>query len=135
MDYSKINLLKLMKTKMAYHSERQNVLAHNIANIDTPAYKAKDLKKLDFEKLAMIESHRLQMRATSPTHMAGVKDAMNQNFKDEKQKKTYETIPVKNNVVLEEQMMMVADNNLEYQKTTNLYKKTVDLFKIAIGNR
>ena len=120
---------------MAYHSERQSHLAHNIANADTPGFEVKDLKKLDFEKLAMIEANRLHMRATSPHHLTGSKERANQAFKDEKQRKTYETTPVENNVVLEEQQMKMADNNAEYLKTTNLYKKTVDLFKIAIGNR
>lgn len=134
MDYSKVNLLAMMKTRMAYISERQNVVAHNIANIDTPGFKAKDLKKLDFERLAMIEARRLQMRATAPTHIAGNK-GNNASFKDEHERMTFETTPVKNNVVLEEQMIKVAENNTNYQMTTNLYKKTVDLFKVAIGNR
>ena len=135
MDYGNINLFKMMKAKVAYHSERQAVLSSNISNIDTPGYKARDLKKLDFEKLAMIEAHRLDMRITSPSHLMGARDKANQAFKQEKVKKTYETTPVENNVVLEEQMMNVADNNAQYMMTTNLYKKTVDLFKIAIGNR
>lgn len=135
MDYSHINLFKLMKAKMAYHSERQAVLSQNIANIDTPGYDAQELKKVDFEKLAMVEAHRLQMRATSPTHLSGSQGALNKRFKHEDQRKTYETTPVENNIVVEEQMSKIADNNSQYQMTTNLYRKTVDLFKIAIGNR
>jgi flagellar basal body rod protein FlgB len=56
-------------------------------------------------------------------------------FRDEKLKKTYETTPVKNNVVLEEQTAKLAENQMEYQKVTNLYGKVNGLFRIAIGNR
>lgn len=134
MDYSDIKLMSLMKVKMAYHAQNQDLLAQNIANADTPGYRAKELKPLDFAKLALIESRRLEMKATSPEHMAAPRKV--QSFREEKSRKTYETTPVKNSVALEEQMAKVAYNNNEYQLTTNLYKKTAALFRVAInGNR
>lgn len=131
MDYSDIKLMSLMQTKMAYHAQNQDVLAQNIANADTPGYRAKELKPLDFAHLALLESHRLEMKATSPEHLSGARAI--QQFREDKVKKTYETTPVKNNVALEEQMAKVAYNNQEYLMTTNLYRKTASLFKIAIN--
>ena len=40
----------------------------------------------------------------------------------------------KNAVVLEEQMMKIAKNQIEYQTVTNMYQKMRDMFKTAIGN-
>ena len=134
MDYSKINLFSLMQTKMSYLSERQDVLARNVANIDTPGYKPKDLKKLDFEKLAMIEANRLQLKATSPAHITHPRGKP-EDYRSETMRETYERIPVENEVVLEEQMMMVAETHMDYQKVTNLYGKVSSMFKTAIGNR
>jgi hypothetical protein len=35
--------------------------------------------------------------------------------------------------VLEEQAAKIADNQMEYQKVTNMYDKVNMLFKVAIG--
>ncbi len=133
MDYSNINLFYLMKTKMAYLSERQDILARNIANIDTPGYKPKDLRKLDFKRLARVESRRLKLRATDPSHVPDPKRYRG-DFRSEDMRKTYETTPVENAVVLEEQMMKVAETQMQYQTVTNMYQKMRDMFKTAIGN-
>ena len=133
MDYSGITLFKMAKAKMGYHSERQDLLARNVANMDTPGYKPKDLKKMDFQRLAMLESNRLRVRATNSAHITDTgKDE--HNFKSETLRKTYETTPVDNAVVMEEQMMKVAENQMEFQKVTNLYSKVTSLFKTAIGD-
>lgn len=135
MDFSKIKLFSMMKARMAHLSERQDVLSQNIANVDTPGYRPKDLKELDFENMAMVEARRLKLRATNPHHQQP-RDAMAYgDFRQEKQKHTYEINPTKNAVVVEEQMMKVAETKLQYEATANLYKKMSDMFKVAIGNR
>ena len=133
MDFSKIKLFSMMKTRMGYLGERQDVLSQNIANVDTPRYKPKDLKPLDFENMAMTEAHRLKLRATSPGHNQPKEHPV--DFRVERQKKTYEMTPMKNEVVIEEQMMKMAETKMQYETTTNLYKKMSELFKTAIGNR
>lgn len=134
MDYSNIKLLSMMQLKMAYLAESQDVIAHNIANADTPGYKAKQLRELDFRRIAQIEAHRLEMRATSPAHSGGTKPR--NDFRVDTQRTTYETTPVENSIALEEQMSKLAQNQHEYMLTTNLYNKTAAMFKVAInGNR
>lgn len=134
MDYSKLTLFKMMQTRMGYLAERQDVLSKNIANIDTPGFRPSDMKELDFKRLALMQANKLKMRMTSSLHSGGT-PKMPDDFRDEKMKKTYERTPVKNAVVLEEQMAKVAETQMQYQMTTNLYKKTSDMFKTAIGNR
>lgn len=133
MDFSKIKLFTAMKTKMSYLSERQDVLAQNIANVDTPGYRPRDLKKPDFESMAMVEAHRLQLRAPHPNHREPIEKV--KDFRAQEQRDTYEITPMRNQVVVEEQMMKVAETNLQYQATTNLYKKVANMFKTAIGNQ
>lgn len=134
MDYSQITLFKMMQTKMGYHAERQDQLSRNVANIDTPGYKAHDLRDLDFKRLAMVEARRLDVRATNSAHITDTGRDLT-DYRSDKVRKTYETTPVENNIVLEEQMMKVAENQMEYQKVTNLYSKVTSLFKTAIGNQ
>ena len=132
MDYSNINLMKMMGTKMAYLSEKQDILAQNVANADTPGYSAVKMRDLDFERLALSEARRLKMRGSSGgSSMEGSRPM--RDFRIEEQRKTHETTPVENSVALEEQMAMVAENNLEYMTVTNLYTKTTDMFKVALG--
>ena len=135
MDFSKIDIFQLMNVKMDYANQRQSVLAKNMANIDTPGFQASDVRKLDFGHLADAVISRLDLRATSPLHFNQGKKPRQGPYKVEESRKTYETTPVKNNVVLEEQMMKVAQNQMDYQMTTQLYRKMVDIFKITVSNR
>jgi flagellar basal-body rod protein FlgB len=133
MDYSQIKLMQMMEVKMGYLAEKQDVLSQNVVNVDTPGYKPKQLKELDFERLALAEARRLKLKASSGgKSLEGVKQS--QDFRTQVQRKTYETTPVENAVSLEEQMAKVAQNQLEYNTVTNLYSKTSGMFKVAIGN-
>lgn len=137
MDYSSLPLFNVMKSTMGYMSERQSVLAQNVANADTPKYRAKDVVKPDFKKLASTinggGTQKLHMALTSPMHMGQSSGAISA-FKVEKRHTTDELNPDGNNVAIEEEMSKVAANQADYQKVLNLYGKTISLFKTAIGN-
>ncbi len=122
-----------MEIKMGYLAEKQDILSQNVVNVDTPGYKPKQLRELDFEHMAMSEARRLKMKTSSAgSSMEGVKQS--QDFRNQVQRKTYETTPVENAVSLEEQMAKVAQNQMEYATVTNLYSKTSSMFRLAIGN-
>jgi len=129
-DYSKIQIMQMMKHKMAYHSERQDVLSQNIANADTPGYRPRDIPEPDFTE-ELKKRTRLQMRKTSPMHSEGTFFKVPE-FRAE-QDDYFEIKPVKNAVNVEEQMAKVSHNAFEFQTTTSLYRKTAGLFKTAIG--
>lgn len=147
MDYTGLPIFNIMKNKLNYHSARQSVLAQNIANADTPNYKAQDVAAPNFRKM-LSEHHRppahsshsaghLQspssMAVTKPGHISGmgIKKAA---FASDERKETFELNPNGNNVSIEEEMAEVAKNQGEYTKVLNLYSKTISLFKTAIGN-
>ena len=127
-------LMRMLSTQMGYTTERQGVLAANMANIDTPAYSARDLKKLDFSKMASLESKRLEMATTAPQHSGGTL-GNKMRIQDEKNRKPFETTPTKNSVVLEEQMAKISDNNAQFQMSSTLLKKYTQLYRTAAGNR
>ncbi|GAB3477273.1 flagellar basal body rod protein FlgB [Marinomonas epiphytica] len=52
---------------LAYRSARASVLANNIANADTPNFKARDLS---FDNMLTNERDRLQMKATDSDHLS-----------------------------------------------------------------
>ena len=48
MAFGDLSLISFLKTKMKWHQARQGVLAENVANADTPGYKARDI---DFKSI------------------------------------------------------------------------------------
>lgn len=127
-------LYSAMKDRMSYLGERQAVLSKNISNANTPHYKAKEVLPFDFKKKALARSGKLPMQLTNSMHIAGAHGSEGK-FRVVKDADAFETTPMGNNVVLDEQMYKAAENNLDYQATTNLYKKWVALQKSAVANR
>jgi flagellar basal-body rod protein FlgB len=52
-----------------YHLERQNVLASNVAHVDTPGYRPNDIERIDRGEFSGVLSSAL--RRTDPRHIAG----------------------------------------------------------------
>lgn len=134
MDIQKIPVFKMMAAKMQWLEHRQRVLAQNVANADTPGYLPHDLKELDFRQSVRKDSFRLELATTSAAHLQGgiQKTALGD---EQKSKKNYETSPTGNAVILEEQMIKVADTAAEHQLMTNLYRKQLGMFRIALGRQ
>lgn len=119
-----------MKHKMSYMGERQAILSKNIANANTPHYKTRDLTP--FDKKTAVPQRKITMSATNPNHFSG-NTAGNRKYRIIKDKNTFETTIAGNNVSLDEEMRKVAENNLDYQATTNLYKKWSGVMHTAIS--
>ena len=122
-------LLHLMTGKMAYLSQRQAVLAENVANANTPHYVAKDLAPFTFNDALRVAG--ADMKVTDPRHiipasMAGVNAAT-------QKAKGFETLPSGNSVDLEQQMMEVSKTTSDYQTVLAIYRKFMGLFKTAVG--
>ncbi len=133
MDFVNIPLFNMMQQKMKYHAARQAELALNVSNIDTPDYRARDIKAPDFSAMMAGHSSAGAMARTNPMHMQpgmGKNGSINQSVEREN---TYELNPIGNNVTVEEEMMKVAENQSEYQKMLGIYRKSIDMFKIALG--
>lgn len=134
MDFAGLPLVQAMKAKLTYTSARAGVLAQNIANADTPGYRAQDVAAPDFKKvLANTPGKKLQMARTSAGHVAPNMGGM--SFATYNRDSTYELSPTGNNVAVEEEMQRVAMNQGEYQRTLNLYRKTLTMFKTALGGQ
>ena len=132
MDLSKIPLFAMLTERMAWLNQRQAVPAQNIANAGTPGYKPKDLAPVDFKRLAEAATRRIGITTTDSRHLAGVSPTK-AAFSVIKQTDTYETSPSGNAVVLEEQLMKVAETVMDHQITANLYAKHVNMIRMVLG--
>jgi flagellar basal-body rod protein FlgB len=123
-----LSLFQALSDKMRWHQERQGVLAENIANADTPGYVERDLKAFSFgDEMTSVAS--LTMSATSPTHMS----ATSGGGLFGSSSAPFEITPSGNGVTLEDEMMKVSGNDMDYQAVTTLYTRSMRLLKIAIG--
>ena len=123
-------LLQNMKDKMHWLSDRQQLLSQNIANADTPGYKAQDLKPFAAH-LSGPSAPTLTMAKTAANHIAPRSEATGN-------KPTLDRVTqgtVDNGVVLEEQMKKGAETAIDYQLVTNLYRKEMGLLRTATGGR
>lgn len=123
----------MLGTQMRYLTQRQGVLARNVANIDTPGYRSQDLKPLDFSNLAAAESQRLNMRATSGKHLTGRGDGG--AFASQRNRDTFETTPVNNNVGVDEEMAKISRTGADYQMASSMYRKFTQLYRSAVGKQ
>ena len=132
MDFSNITILSAMKKRLAWLGQRQEVLAQNIANADTPGKKANDLEPLDFKRLVGRENRQIAVRRTNKAHLTGGFKAP-RDFAEKESRKPYETAPAGNAIILEEQMMKLGKTSADHKLMTELYKKHMNMFRIAIG--
>lgn len=126
-------IFNLMKAKMAYQTRRQPILAENISKLDFPDYQAKDLKTVDFERLVGVQLDRLQMRATQPGHLPTVMRKADGSFRSDelRGRDVFEETPVGNNVSLDQQTALAAQNAADYQLSSRLFRKYGQLMRTA----
>ena len=67
MDLNNLSIFSMAKTEMAYLTERQKVLATNIANANTPHYLPQDVEESSF---ANVLRTSLPMTLTNEKHFA-----------------------------------------------------------------
>ncbi|WP_306029854.1 flagellar basal body rod protein FlgB [Stappia sp. MMSF_3263] len=132
MSISDLQLFQALKSKMQWHQSRQGVLAENVANADTPGYAGKDLKAFSFQDVMAQRSVGLQTSRTSTSHLVG--SMMRETGNVERDETTgFEITPDGNSVVLEEQMMKVTENQMDYQTVASLYQKGLGLIRTALS--
>jgi flagellar basal-body rod protein FlgB len=130
-------VLSALRAKMQWHQERQRVLAENIANSDTPNFRPRDLVEPKFDRTGARAAGgpvgTLPMMRTSGVSMTGSNSAP--SFPLDRNGGGYETRPAGNAVNLEDQMLKVSANQMDYAAVTSLYSRSLNLLKTAIGKR
>jgi flagellar basal-body rod protein FlgB len=131
-----LSILSMLRTRMQWAQERQRVLAENVANADTPKYRGRDLTAPKFEEPAQIRPTAVTTVSLSTTengHIAG--GGLSGSGFQSDTKNSFEIRPTGNAVNLEDEMMKVAANQMDYQAVTALYTRSLNLMKTALGKR
>jgi flagellar basal-body rod protein FlgB len=132
MDLNNLKLFKMALTRMDWAAQRQKVLAQNISNADTPDYRPKDLKQVNFKDVLKGEMDvRVPVVRTDARHLKGtIPEA--EPFRENGVRKTFEESPDGNQVVIEEQMQKVSDTRSDYNTAVQLMQVHMKMLRIAV---
>ncbi len=121
--------LALFKTAahMAQHAgTRQALTAQNIANADTPGYRAKHVPK--FSEVAT-HDRALSMRASREGHL----NSSGLRVSSAKSETMTEASPNGNAVSLEEEMMNAVSIAREHNRALTVYRHTMTVLRTTLG--
>jgi flagellar basal-body rod protein FlgB len=121
----------LLEKVLELRQQNQQVIASNIANVDTPGYTP---ARLEFEARLKqaLNSRSVQPKMTHPAHFqvsaAGVSDVTAKVI----QTPTADRIGDGNGVDLEQEMMSLAENQILYETATQLVSKKLGILKYVV---
>lgn len=136
MTIQNIGLFQAMNAKMNYLAQRQNVIAQNVANADTPGYVSQDLNKVDFSRMveqisAPKNKPHVSLETSNAGHLLPGGDVANP--KEMKNRKPFEVSPDGNAVILEEQTVKSSETQMSYDLMLNLYRNNVEMIQTSLG--
>lgn len=131
MAIDQIPLFSMIKGKLGYLSQRERLIAQNVANADTPGFMPKDLKPFTISQGAGAGQAMAPVR-TSPGHLGagGQTGAKAQAFAPTDAPDSETTLDG-NRVVLEDQMMKMTEARLDYDAAIGFYQKSMNLLRMA----
>jgi flagellar basal-body rod protein FlgB len=129
MDPSRIGLFDLAEKRLAWTAQRQGVLAGNIANVNTPAFQARDVQS--FQSM-LSGTGTLGPRQTQPAHMPGTApQGLASLTSDPPKARALDG----NAVTLDQQLTKVADTETTQTLVTTIWKKYMGMFSMALGRQ
>ncbi len=123
-----LNIISMANDLAAHAYKRQSLIASNIANADTPGYRAKDLKPFVASR-----EQTLDLRATRPGHRLNAETStasevmVQSSFAAES--------PNGNTVSLEDQMVKSADVKQTHDLALGIYQKSLSIMRSTLGRR
>jgi len=110
-----LSIFKVASAMARHAATRHETVAQNIANADTPGYKARDIAPFD-ATLALGNNPDAAIGRAREMRAAMVS-------------------PNGNSVALDEQMVMASETKIQHETALAIYKKSMDLLRMSIGRR
>lgn len=128
--YKNLDIFRMSHAMAVHAGSRQSVIARNMANADTPGYKAQDIPP--FQAVLETEGAGFAPRATRPGHMA--QSAGAGRF-DVAERADAPADPNGNSVALETEMLHAVDVKRQHDRAVTIYKSALGVLRSAIGRR
>lgn len=125
--FEKIEMMRMARAMGSHASQRQIAVARNIANADTPGFKAEDLQPF-------ADSYRA---ASEPLRTTDARHLQVPDWSPATRRTTTETgvSPNGNSVSLEEEMLKAAEVKRGHDLSLGIYRSALDLMRTSIGRR
>jgi len=115
--------------QLNFRAEKQKVISSNIANINTPNYKTKELV---FEDELNSQLNSLKMRQTNSKHISSIDNNLSNINPKLLQVQGLQEQNDGNNVNLDSQMSEMSKNKILYDAIQSSIRKDSNLFKSVI---
>ena len=134
-DPTQITVFSLMKARLQMLGDRQKVIAENVANVSTPGFVPRDIDQDSFAAALQ----RMAGGASGPGHTTMVATQAGHMAPQGGASAGYgmarapdsETTLDGNSVVVEEQMMKIAETRMDFETMVGLYQKSLGLLRLA----
>lgn len=129
-----IPLLSALKGRLQYLNKRQNLISENVANADVAGFTPKDIKAPTFAQLVGhtqgpgVVTLAVDQPGQIPSPGSSSSDALQMKAVDAPDS---ETRMDGNSVVLEEEMLKMAESRMDYDAAISLYQHSLNMLKTA----
>ena len=124
MDLLSTGIFELAERRLAWADERQQVLAQNVANANTPGYEPRDLPPFQ----SVLGELSASLTETNPLHLASLGGAQSASHP-----RPAARSPDGNAVAIDEQLTQIADTDSMHELAINLYHTYMGMFRTAFG--
>ena len=123
---SDVYLYKLASQRIGYLSMRQSLIAGNVANANTPSFRAQDVKPF----AATLQETALTMSATNPAHLTT--SAQETNAPRASEGDAANATVSGNSVDIEAEMVKLGETSRDYTEATGIQKAFHQMFTQAL---
>jgi flagellar basal-body rod protein FlgB len=129
LDLGKVPLFSLVAQRMSWLSERHRVLAENVANADTPGYRAQDLAPMAFKEGGHGGAPSAGLTQTHAQHFRGSSQAADGRLTSAGNRKLLSG----NTVSMNDEMMKISDTANDFSLVTNLYRRQIGMLRSVLS--
>lgn len=121
---------RLLSKVLDFRAVRQNVIAGNVANAETPGYIQKEIP-FEAELQKAFDNKSIKLEKSEPGHLSGSEYIMEDSFNPYQLVREYGS---PNELNIDTEMAKMSQNNLMYEASTRLLSKKFELLKAVIDS-
>jgi flagellar basal-body rod protein FlgB len=124
--FTNLNVFRLAHAMASHAGQRQAVIARNVANADTPGYRARDITP--FAGAEVQPAGTFSMRADRPTHLNGATSPAWAEVAADG-----DAAPDGNTVSVEIEMMKAVEARRQHDRAITIYKSALGVLRTGLG--